>query len=84
MEYENDQRGYDGMHSLYKTRSDGLVAVLALTPPSDEPQYERNRSRSPRADRDGDTRIRSASPGGRNNDRYINVTTITASTRSDF
>ncbi|KAJ9618427.1 hypothetical protein H2203_009023 [Taxawa tesnikishii (nom. ined.)] len=32
---------------------------------ADEPAYPRERSRSPRADRDGDIRIRSASPNGR-------------------
>ncbi|GAB7354401.1 hypothetical protein MBLNU459_g4896t1 [Dothideomycetes sp. NU459] len=40
----------------------------------DEPQYPRERSRSPRPDRDGDSRIRSASPAGaRGDDRYVNL-----------
>ncbi|KAG9656408.1 hypothetical protein KCU76_g20200, partial [Aureobasidium melanogenum] len=35
----------------------------------DEPQYPRERSRSPRPDRDGDSRLRSASPAAARDDR---------------
>ncbi|THW53598.1 RNA-binding domain-containing protein [Aureobasidium pullulans] len=35
----------------------------------DEPQYPRERSRSPRPDRDGDSRLRSASPAAVRDDR---------------
>lgn len=70
MEYENETRGgYDGklqptLHTLH--------SIVTNTPRvTDEPQYPRERSRSPRPDRDGDSRIRSVSPAGaRGDDRY--------------
>jgi transformer-2 protein len=67
MEYENDQRGYDG--SFARLRGTPATANVCL----DEPRgYERDRSRSPRADRrDNDNaRARSASPNGRES-RYV-------------
>mgnify|MGYP006877408427 CR=1 FL=1 len=66
MEYENEQRGYDGM-------SRGPQATHVNTDwRTDEPRgYERDRSRSPRGDRrDDGARARSASPGGRDS-RYV-------------
>ncbi|KAG9717487.1 hypothetical protein KCU59_g18914, partial [Aureobasidium melanogenum] len=39
----------------------------------DEPQYPRERSRSPRPDRDGDSRLRSASPAAARDDRSAPV-----------
>lgn len=66
MEYENEQRGYDGL-------SPALCDASALTDWfADEPRgYERDRSRSPRGDRrDDGARARSASPGGRDS-RYV-------------
>lgn len=68
MEYENEQRGYDGL-------SPALCDASALTDWfADEPRgYERDRSRSPRGDRrDDGARARSASPGGRDS-RYASA-----------
>ena len=61
MEYENEQRGYDGLSPVpcnARASTDWIA---------DEPRgYERDRSRSPRGDRrDDGARPRSASPGGR-------------------
>ncbi|CAC9886261.1 unnamed protein product [Aureobasidium pullulans] len=57
MEYEN--RDYDGTYL-----SDSHCTIASL------PQYPRERSRSPRPDRDGDSRLRSASPAAVRDDRY--------------
>jgi hypothetical protein len=68
MEYENEQRGYDGL-------SPALCDARANTDwITDEPRgYERDRSRSPRGDRrDDGARARSASPGGRDS-RYVSA-----------
>ena len=68
-EYESEQRGYDGeTHPLQ-----GQLFTLAFRPKpqpqTDEPRggYDRERSRSPRGDRRDmdDSRVRSASPIGR-------------------
>ena len=62
MEYESEQRGYDG--SL-RPRDPPAPARRLLTRRADEPRgYDRERSRSPRADRRDldDSRARSASP----------------------
>ena len=66
MEYENEQRGYDGVSPLpYDTHPRPAM----LTRRADEPRggYDRERSRSPRGDRRDmdDSRARSASPIGR-------------------
>lgn len=71
MEYENEQRGYDGL-------SPALCDASALTDWfADEPRgYERDRSRSPRGDRrDDGARARSASPGGRDS-RYVHACSL--------
>ncbi|RYF32724.1 MAG: hypothetical protein EOO38_30715 [Cytophagaceae bacterium] len=68
MEYENEQRGYDGMSAL------PTMPRQLLTARPDEPRgYERDRSRSPRGERrDVDSsRARSASPGGARDSRYV-------------
>ena len=67
MEYESEQRGYDGM-SLSHLRCHRSLTSSLLTQRVDEPRgYERDRSRSPRGDRRemDDSRARSASPNGR-------------------
>ena len=69
MEYENEQRGYDGLSRVLVPCAFGNVKADWR---ADEPRgYERDRSRSPRGDRrDDGARARSASPGGRDS-RYV-------------
>ena len=68
MEYENEQRGYDGLSPALCDAS-ALTDRFAYEPRS----YERDRSRSPRGDRrDDGARARSASPGGRDS-RYVSA-----------
>jgi transformer-2 protein len=66
MEYENEQRSYDGKRLLLLHHAcDAFADVLADFERVDEPRgYDRDRSRSPRRDLD-DSRARSASPNGR-------------------
>lgn len=65
MEYEN--RDYDGTYL-----SDSHCTIDHWSNDmTDEPQYPRERSRSPRPDRDGDSRLRSASPAAVRDDRYV-------------
>lgn len=62
MEYESEQRGYDGASRPF---APPVPAPRSLTRRVDEPRgYDRERSRSPRADRRDldDSRARSASP----------------------
>jgi len=82
MEYENEQRGYDGQ-SIPFDAIPSLVASIgrANVGRVDEPRgYDRERSRSPRADRrgDDDARARSASPSDRDrmDSRYVRFNAI--------
>ena len=81
MEYENEQRGYDGQSILF----DAIPSVASIDRANirrvDEPRgYDRERSRSPRADRrgDDDARARSASPSDRDrmDSRYVGFNAI--------
>ena len=70
MDFENPEpRGYEGQSA--KLRSP--ASSLTISPEDDDRGYDRERSRSPREDRNGDAemRARSASPNGRDptNDR---------------
>lgn len=73
MEYESEQRPYDGLspspvRRTQVARSPPVTYYGLLTERVDEPRgYERDRSRSPRPDRRDldDSRARSASPNGR-------------------
>ncbi|KAF2738414.1 RNA-binding domain-containing protein [Polyplosphaeria fusca] len=70
MEYENEQRGYNGMFHQLLSLPFRLRAKDPPHNPLDEPRaYDRDRSRSPRGDRRDldDSRARSASPNGRDN-----------------
>ncbi|THZ29191.1 RNA-binding domain-containing protein [Aureobasidium pullulans] len=50
-------------------KSRGLRSEVSAQTQTNEPQYPRERSRSPRPDRDGDSRLRSASPAAVRDDR---------------
>jgi len=72
MEYENEQRPYEGMSVLELSRrarkNTTLAPTLTNKRVTDEQKgYDRDRSRSPRPEpRDnGESRLRSASPNGR-------------------
>lgn len=66
MEYEADQRPYDGILNLHRGSLAAHYQYLTNFKAQDEPRGydDRERSRSPRAG-NGDMRTRSASPGGR-------------------
>ena len=63
MDYESERRSYEGRSPLQRSPATSLT----LGPADEDRGYDRERSRSPRDDRNGDTemRARSASPNGR-------------------
>ena len=67
VDYDTEQRQYDGTSCISTSRSPIFLATHTDDPVSDEARYDRDRSRSPRIDRrDDNGRARSASPDGRN------------------